>query len=488
MPVFFVRTSGQRDLVAACCPQAAGAGVRAGMTLAHARALVAPSRREGDHVRIEPYDPVAEAAALRALARWCTRLAPIVAPDPPDGLLMDLSGCERYYRGRRAIVRHIARALTNLGFLVRVAMAPTFGCAWAMARFAPSRTGLVSVPDGRQREALGPLPVCALRIDEAARKALSEVAIDRIDDLLRLPRSSLPARFGDHLLTRIDQALGSAVEIITPVRPPEPVEAERLFDGPTTQHEALQAVSREVLDELASRLREQGRGARRIDFRLIRSDLPPLVLELATSRPTCSAAHLWKLLRPGLERAHLGFGVEGLRATALRLTRVRHRQAAIMAGTCVQPDPDRSLAEMIDAMAARLGESRVLRPGLVESHVPERTVRLTSALREHTPRPVPITAGACPCILLPRPEPAGVVALWPDGPPWRIRWRDREVTVAHAVGPERVGEEWWRAMDDSRFRCVEASRDYFFALAQSGEALWLFRRSTDARWFVHGLW
>lgn len=479
--------------------------MQAGMTLAHARALLpdrgGPSPGGGPAapaVRIEPFDPAADDAALESLARWCTRLAPVVAPDPPDGLLMDLSGCERYYRGRRGIVRHIARAIRRLGFHARLAMAPTFGCAWAMARFAPSRTGLVFVPDGCQREAIGPLPIRALRIDEAARQALGEVAVDRIDDLLRLPRSSLPSRFGDHLLLRIDQALGGAIEVITPVRPPDPVEAELLFDGPTTQHEALSLAAREVLDALAARLLERGRGTRRVDVRLIRSDLPPLVLELATSRPTCSAAHLWKLLRPRLERAQLGFGVEGVHARALRLARLRHQQAGlVMAGENLgihDDEPHRvRLGEMVDALASRLGEHRVLRPQLVESHIPERIVRLAGALHE------PGRAAACaavnsarPSILLPRPEPAEVIALWPDGPPSWIRWRGGEIRIARAAGPERINQEWWREPKASGRPGIEASdrvhRDYFAVIGESGEALWLFRRSPGARWFVHGLW
>lgn len=474
------------------------------MTLAHARALLPQSHPslgsslgEGEdscEPRIEPFNPAADAAALIALARWCTRLAPVVAPDPPDGLLMDLSGCERYYRGRRSIVRHIARAIGRMGFGARMAMAPTFGCAWGVARFAPSQTGLVIVREGKQREALGPLPVAALRIEEPARQALSEVAVDRVDELLHLPRSALPSRFGDHLLLRIDQALGDAMEIITPVQPPDPVEAELLFDGPTTQHEALTLASREVLDELVAKLVKRGRGARRVEVRLIRSDLPPLTLVLATSRSTSCAAHLWKLLRPKLERAQLGFGVEGLQAAAMRLARVRHRQAGLMiAGGPRQEedDADRFTGEMIDALVARLGENRVLRPQVVESHIPERIVRLASVLHEQPRRLASdVVASPRPSTLLDRPEPAEVIALWPDGPPSWVKWRGREIKVTHAAGPERVSEEWWRERPAPKRRRNEGSseRDYFVAIGEEGEALWIFRHSADARWFVHGVW
>jgi protein ImuB len=508
-PVLFIQTTGQRQLIAACCEQSAACGIQVGMTLAHARALLpsSPSPREGagdgprsthdlqPEPRLEPFTPIADAAALEALARWCTRLAPIVAPDPPDGLLMDLSGCERVYKGRRPIVQQIALAMARLGLRARIAMAPSFGCAWAMARFGPPGVPLLIVPEGKQREAISPLPVCALRIDPPTQLALREVAVDRIGDLLRLPRSSLTSRFGDSLLLRIDQALGDAMEVITPVRPPDPVRAEILFDGPTTQHEALQMAAKELLDDLVAELRRRIRGTRRVEFRLIRSDLPPLTLEISTSRPTSNAPHLWKLLRPKLERAQLGFGVEGLQAEAQRLARMRDNQTYWHA----PPQPRSGAAtsslnpiapELIDTLAARFGESRVILPRITESHIPERITRLTSAMQPLRERVLPELIDAPrPTILLDHPEPVEVIALWPDGPPSWMRWRDRELKLAHAAGPERVVGEWWRLRKPPTRRTpLLRHRDYFRVTDESGVCLWLFRDDATARWFVHGLW
>ena len=53
-----------------------------------------------------------------------------------------------------------------------------------------------------------------------------------------------------HLLLRIDQALGGAMETIDPVRPEPPASAERLFAGPTTQYEAIAITVRELVSEL----------------------------------------------------------------------------------------------------------------------------------------------------------------------------------------------------------------------------------------------
>ena len=49
-----------------------------------------------------------------------------------------------------------------------------------------------------------------------------------------------------------------------------------------------------------------------------------------------------------------------------------------------------------------------------------------------------------PLLLLPHAEPAEVMALVPEGPPRRFRWRGVTYDVAGAQGPERIGAEWWR--------------------------------------------
>jgi protein ImuB len=91
-----------------------------------------------------------------------------------------------------------------------------------------------------------------------------------------------------------------------------------------------------------------------------------------------------------------------------------------------------------------------------------------------------------PLLLLPRPEPAEVIALIPEGPPRQFRWRGVLHQVAHAEGPERIAPEWWRRTD-------EAERDYYVVEDREGRRFWLYRAGlygrgeTDPQWFVHGV-
>ncbi len=103
--LLYVETAG-RQLVSHCCEQAAAAGVRAGLTVAHARALL-----PADDVVITPQQPERDQAALQTLARWALRFSPIVAADPPDGLRLDVAGCERLFGGERRLLGLIADAV-----------------------------------------------------------------------------------------------------------------------------------------------------------------------------------------------------------------------------------------------------------------------------------------------------------------------------------------------------------------------------------------
>ena len=77
------------------------------------------------------------------------------------------------------------------------------------------------------------------------------------------------------------------------------------------------------------------------------------------------------------------------------------------------------------------------------------------------------------------------MALIPDGPPRRFRWRGVTHDVAGAEGPERITPEWWR-------RTGAVERDYYVVEDTGGRRFWLFRHglygaSAPPQWFVHGL-
>ena len=110
-----------------------------------------------------------------------------------------------------------------------------------------------------------------------------------------------------------------------------------------------------------------------------------------------------------------------------------------------RPGPSRpmtarpSLDQLYDRMSSRLGALAVVRASPVDSHIPERAVRLVpiagAAERPPISRPV---AAPRPLRLLPVPEPVAVrcrSARWAARP---MVWRRVSYRFVRASGPERI--------------------------------------------------
>lgn len=477
-PLLLVALERQRQVVVACCARAKAAGVRPGLPLSDARAVLPPGGAD-----VIEHEPDRHARALRALAAWMQRFSPRVAPDPPAGLMLDVSGCAAVFGGEPALLARAQAELQRLGFASRAAIAPTAGCAWALARFAHSTRAILQ-PE-QIRTVLSPLPLRALRLDPALCAQLADLGIERVGDLSGVPRSAIPSRFGAEPLLRLDQALGQAIEIIEPVRAPATFDAELVFEGPTTDTAAVALAVRRVLDDLARSLASAERGARRLEIELTRAGLPLERLALLMTRPTRDPRALWALAAPKLERVHMGHGVEGVRARATTTARVRHGQTHFTGAGSLEVAA-RARADLTDALLNRLGPSRVLSAQHVESHVPERSFAWRTMMDDppathstpHPAAPPGEHAALRPATLLDTPCPTEVVAMAPDGPVCTMRWRGAVRHAIACVGPERIGPEWWRGDRDAR--------EYFRVQLDDGWWVWL--RRAGGAWTIHGWW
>ena len=76
---------------------AAKLGLELGMPLADARAI-------RPDLMAHEADEAADAHLLDQIAAWCERFTPIVVPDPPHGLLLDVTGCTHLFGGASALL------------------------------------------------------------------------------------------------------------------------------------------------------------------------------------------------------------------------------------------------------------------------------------------------------------------------------------------------------------------------------------------------
>ena len=486
--VVLTRTDGQREIVARCCAGAVEAGVRCGMTVAHARALI-----DVEGAVIEAHDAAGDARGVARLAAWALRFTPVVAVDGVDGLWLDVTGCGRVHGGEARLARRVEGSLERLGFACCVAIAPTFAAAGAVARFGGG--GRVRVGEGEVEEAVGGLPVRGLGVEEEVVDALAEVGIDRIDQVMAVAREELHARFGDAVVDALDRMMGRAFEALDPVRPAAPAEAVREFAGPVQQIEAIARTVEDLLAELCAGLERRGVGAREVRITVDRSDLEPVVVDVALSRATRDAAHLWTVVRPRMDGVHMGFGVDRVTVRAMAIAPLRHIQRAQWAdGPGAHARDAKRIGEMVDVVVGRVGVDRVTMVRAVGSHIPERAFRHEPVVGKRGRGPRAVGIGALPPHL-PRPtrmflraEPARVIAVTPDGPPYRIEWRGAVHEVVRAIGPERLAGEWWREVAAAVTGRTPSSHDYFRVCTREGRWVWMRREAGGSRWTVRGEW
>ena len=152
-----------------------------------------------------------------AIADWAERYTPLVALDPPHGLMLDITGCRPSLRRRGSARRRSSSpALAAQGFFARAAIADTPGAASAAARFG----GAPVVAAGRRRPRCS--RPCRSPPSASIREtvfALERVGLKRIGQIIEAPRAPLAARFGASFIRRLDQALGREEEAISPRRP-----------------------------------------------------------------------------------------------------------------------------------------------------------------------------------------------------------------------------------------------------------------------------
>jgi protein ImuB len=470
------RHDGRRRVVAAADRAARALGIRPGMALAQAEILT-------PGLAIAAADPAADEEALRRLAAWCLRYAPLAAIDPPDGLWIDAAGAAHLFDSETSMLADIRARLASAGFSARVAIADTPGAAHALARHGKAE--ITVVPPGDQAAALANLPPVSLRLPEESAALLARLGITRLGALHQIPRGPLARRFGAEVLCRLDQALGRAPEPITPLPPPEMPAARLAFAEPLATPEALSHAITRLTQKLCRQLERSGKGARRLDLLFGRIDGMVVALRVGTARPSRDARHLARLLNERLEEVDPGLGVEAMRLQApLAEPLAPEQTAATLAG---KGDKKPDLSPLVDRLANRLGPERLYRAAPVESDVPERSVRRLSPLAPagektwppHLPRPAR---------LLRRPEPVSALALLPDHPPVQFVWRGRRHRLAAGDGPERVFGEWWRNHTETF-----AVRDYFRVEDEDGRRYWLYRRGDgadpatgDQTWFIHG--
>jgi protein ImuB len=466
----FVLASPERGkmLIKAASKAARGKGIHAGMVVADGRALL-PALQVFDD------KPEIGSKLLHSLAEWCLRYTPVVAVDEPDGLILDISGCPHLWGGERLYLQDIIRRLQNGGYDVSAAIADTIGAAWASSRFGQAFS---IIEPGGHAGALRPLPSAALRLDAAIVDRLDKLGLYRVNNFIDISRTALRRRFGQELLTRLDQALGLQEEMITPIQPIQPYQERLPSLEPIRTATGIEIALKHLLEDLCKRLLHDGKGLRKALFTCYRMDGGIEQIEIGTNKAARNVDHLFRLFELKIATITPALGIELFILEAPLVEEVSIAQEALWQ---INSHNDNAIMELLDRIAGKFGMQTIHRYLPAEHYWPERSVKEAVSLQEQPTtswRPERLR----PIHLLSKPEIIEVTVPIPDYPPMLFHYKGKLHKVSKADGPERIEQEWW--LEDGQHR------DYYCVEDEEGARYWLFRlghyASGAPKWYLHG--
>jgi protein ImuB len=473
------------------------------------------------------HDPAADLSALEKLADDCDRFSPIVGlqqdTPQPDCIFLEITGLSPLFGGETELARAVEFFCRRQGYLPRLAIAPTLGLAQALAQFKVASLQTVDDDDGLA--AYGDLPVAALRLEPWIVDRLHQLGVLRVEQLLRLPRPDLSARFGPQIYQRIDQLTGDVAEPIQVRRREAEFFGEQRFDSPIGDRETMEVVLQRLVGKICGELAAKQQGALQWTIRLYNQHRLPLKLQVNLFQPTATAEHVMQLVGMQLEQ-ELQPRVSRAKKRRVTATLREGGQPLEVHEICVtvssavllvqrqrelfdeNPRLDRqSLARLINCLSSRLGRQHVLYPSLVSTAQPECAFAMQPLVDPHSReknRPAKSVARAAshshvlarplklfqPALPLPAVSIAQLSELHcesaspaerpsqPVVPPLLLIVGGMRQRVTRQWGPERIETGWWRG--------PMIRRDYWRVETSSHQQFWIYHDLKSKTWFLHG--
>jgi protein ImuB len=479
LPLALVHEAKGAQRVAFASGTAQRDGVRAGMTLTAARALL-PALRDA------PFDVEAETRALSSVAEGFLRFTPAFMLSAPDGLWLDASASS-LFGGEAGLVEKVEAQARAGGYRARVVLASELFTARALARHGALTCACV--PPGGSERALAALPLQTLEEAPEVVASLRALGLSMLGELAALQPTQIISRLGAVGLRAQRMVLGQDEARLLPAVLPEVVEEVRTLEAPAESLEPLLFALKATLDRLSARLRGRQRAAVRLTLTLVLEPAGPHPVPLALARPTTDPKLLLDLIRHRLESVRLDAPVATLILTVDESCE-DHGQQGVLGDA---PAGDAALEMVLARLATALGPEALGSPVLADDHRPEaahapgpfrpprREPGMFAEARRSSPPPL-----APPDWQLERPvrllsgegEPIEV-ELDPLGALRTARVLGKRRKVLAVAGPERLGGQWWT---ESPFQ-----RDYYRVHLEGLGAAWVYRRAGEGEFYLHGL-
>lgn len=428
---------------------------------------------------------------LTRLAEYCLQLTPHVSLDPwppGDSLYLDLTDVSHLVADEREFVLRLLINCYRQGFHpMLAALADTAPAAWALTHFASSQSDLPLsrawiIPPGQTGRWIGKLPVEALRAGRDCHAACHELGCHTLADVLRIPLAQWRDRLGRDFVIRLEKLLGHREEVLPAFQPPVRFAESLFLEYPTTCREILDPLIFHALSTLGQRLSTAGRGALELTIEWWCDNGEVIPVTIGFIHPTADAARFFALVQLRMEALSLPAPIIELRVLAPRTAPLPCSQSSLFSQR--EFAQRQEVHDLLERLAARLGQDRVCQASLEADHAPECVTRWRTCLTQvvkgqRSERYVPALPGPRPVYLFDPPENVKVMKGLPSGVPYRLHYRGQLLTIVRCWGPERIETGWWRGQD--------IHRDYYRVELITGQHFWIYRCLKSDRWFLHGI-
>ncbi|MEJ0040560.1 MAG: DNA polymerase Y family protein [Gammaproteobacteria bacterium] len=472
-PRAIVELQGQTQYVVAACERAQRFGVRRGMGMAAALALV-------PDLETCARDATRERQLLERLATRAYRFTPRVSLVPPDGLVLEVKGSLHLFGGAEGLCRALESDCFEAGVKPIVSLAPSPLAALAGARAGKS---LLITDATHLVGEISALKLFTLRWPAEVIERLRQVGVYTVGQVLRLPRAGFARRFGREHLAELDRLTGRDADLRDHFRLRERFRRKKDLLQELEHHESILSALTSLLEELGEFLKVRQCGVTQIACLLKHRRIPRTRCVLRFAAPAANARHFAKLFAEKLSTLNLSEPVRGIELRSGDLVPCTAADASLWQPGEYGGETRGVALEIIEHLRARLGHESVYGLRVLESHRPETSWAVAElggraskgrVVENH----VPWFVQRRPAWLLREPQPLSQRKGLPR----------HHGELRFLEGPDRV--EAGMAVQG------RVSRDYYIVRDSRGVRLWIFRdlkppreaaSAATSAWFLQGI-
>jgi protein ImuB len=419
-----------------------------------------------------------ESAARAALLECAGTFSPRVEDQSSDGCfigVIDITGTGTLFGSPQALGESLLQRIKTLGIRASVAISSNFQAARCLAR---GRAGIRVVPQGRESEALAPLPLTVLDLSPEHTETFAMWGITTLGELGSLKETELIARLGQAGKELRLLARGESPHLFTAIEAGFPLEERIELDAPVELLDSLLFILGVMLDQLIVRAQSRILALASITLRL---DLEGGTAHARTVQPALpnTDRKLWlKLIHLDLQAHPPPAAIQSLTLTAQPGSTSKVQLGLFSPQV---PEPMR-----LDVTLARIrsivGEGNVGQAVLQDTHHPDafRVEPFTVASSSTGDR----KPGSQRLAMRQLRPPELVIVNVRHRQPESFVFREKRYTVARAYGPWSSAGDWWKP--------TLWSLEQWDLVARAHDASWLCccltRDLTQERWQVEALY